>query len=509
MKKNFNYLIIIFVIITMSLLAACSNEVTNDDNNLSTQLTVEPQESNPVVNNDTITEYDSAIINNNDNHLENGYFDEDKSISLDSILDFITFESQKFNEKWEELCSETFTIKYDSNGGNDVLDLIIDKELIIAFPDDPVKDGYIFAGWFIIDDQYSLIYNLEKVWNDLNNKCLTFYARWTESEEYIDIGTEGLAYTLINNNTEYSVNYGSATSTTIRIPKLYNNLPVTTIENMAFYYCMDITSISIGSNVKIIGDYAFNGCYSLLKITLSSNVESIGEYVFNCCTSLENIIVADNNNKFSSLNGVLYNKNRTTLLCCPSKKSGKFIIPSSVINIGDGAFYFCKDITEFVIPSNVKNIGCSSFALCLGITDINIPDSVTSIEYAAFVSCENLVSVKLSNNITFISDYLFDNCYSLKNIVLPNKVTHIGFWGFAFCYSLESITLNNVISIDNQAFIECYGLKNITIPNCVTTIGSDVFYKCNELSIYCQASSKPVEWDINWNSSSCPVYWNQ
>ena len=102
---------------------------------------------------------------------------------------------------------------------------------------------------------------------------------------------------------------------------------------------------------------------------------------------------------------------------------------------------------------------------------------------------------------------------SIKNIVIPDKingksVTSIGEGAFMYCPSLTSITIpNSVTSIGDNAFRSCTNLTSITIPNSVTRIGAYAFYDCNSLTIYCEAQSKPLGWNSNWNPDNSPVVW--
>ena len=93
--------------------------------------------------------------------------------------------------------------------------------------------------------------------------------------------TEGLEYTLINNDTEYEVaGIGTATNTDIVIPSVFQGLPVTSIGEMAFYDCSELTSVTIGNGVENIGVAAFYNCASLTSITIPNSVTSIGEGAF-------------------------------------------------------------------------------------------------------------------------------------------------------------------------------------------------------------------------------------
>ena len=105
--------------------------------------------------------------------------------------------------------------------------------------------------------------------------------------------------------------------------------------------------------------------------------------------------------------------------------------------------------------------------------------------------------------------YIFKNCTELEKIVIGNSVTSIGACVFSGCSSLTSVTIpESVTSIGNSAFYGCSGLTSITIPDSVASIDSDAFGGCSGLTIYCELTSKPSDWNNNWNSSNCPVIWD-
>ena len=159
------------------------------------------------------------------------------------------------------------------------------------------------------------------------------------------------------------------------------NIPnsVTNIGDSAFSGCHSLTNINIPNSVTNIGDSAFYGCRSLTSINIPNSVTNIGEWAFYGCKSLTNIIIPSsvvnmNGNPFCGWNGdlhneskafvyerqVLFNKDKTTLIAYRSKDTN-YIIPNSVTNIGNYAFYECKSLTNINIPNSVTNIGDYAF----------------------------------------------------------------------------------------------------------------------------------------------------
>ena len=230
---------------------------------------------------------------------------------------------------------------------------------------------------------------------------------------------------------------------------------------------------------------------------------------FRFCTNLESINVDVNNNIYSSIDGVLFNKEQDKIIFFPYNKSDSYeipdsvtsigalvfcdcsslesvTIPNSVTSIGAWAFCACSSLESVTIPNSVTNIDIGAFCACSSLESITIPNSVTNIGESAFESCSSLESITIPNRVTRIDDSTFWGCSSLESITIPNSVTSIGAWAFCACSSLESVTIpNSVTNIDIGAFADCSSLESITIPNSVTSIGESAFENCENLkSVY-------------------------
>ncbi len=213
---------------------------------------------------------------------------------------------------------------------------------------------------------------------------------------------------------------------------------VTSIGDFAFWHCTSLTSVTIGSGVTTIGTDAFWHCTSLTSVTIGSGVTTIGDSAFSYCTSLAEISVVSENKYYCSLDGVLFDKAMTTLICCPGGRSG-YTIPSSVTIIGIYAFSGCASLESVTIPDSVTTIGEYAFSDCTSLTGVTIPDSVTSIGWNAFYNCTSLTGVTIPDSVTTIGYRAFAYCTSLTSVTIPNSVTEIGGDAFYWCTSLTDV----------------------------------------------------------------------
>ena len=186
--------------------------------------------------------------------------------------------------------------------------------------------------------------------------------------------------------------YGYAGDVVIPAEVMYDGstYSVTTIGDWAFSNCYDLTSVSMPS-VTTIGNSAFYDCDALTSVHIPASCTSIGINPFAGCTALKEIVVDDNNPNYSSADGVLYDKGKTTLIGWPTAE-GEIDIMPSVTTIGGWAFRYCSSLTSVSMPS-VTTIGVGAFEYCSSLTSIDIPASVTMIGDYAFYGCSSLTSV--------------------------------------------------------------------------------------------------------------------
>jgi len=247
--------------------------------------------------------------------------------------------------------------------------------------------------------------------------------------------------------------------TSVTIPDGINK-----IGDFAFGFCTSLPSILIPNSVTTIGMSAFNACQKLISITIPESVITIGNVAFFLCTSLTSIDVDSGNNNYASENGVLFDKNKTTLICYPAGKTDNtYDIFNSVTSIVFNAFAFCH------------------------LSSITIPNSVTTIGALAFYRCESMVTINVDSE---------NNNYASENGVLfnKNKTTLI------CCPAGKTekcVIPNSVKSIEVGAFDYCKNLTSVTIPNSATSIGGYAFRSCENLILITNFNPNPVEIDQN------------
>lgn len=214
-------------------------------------------------------------------------------------------------------------------------------------------------------------------------------------------------------------------------------------------------------------------------LIIPSSVMSISEDAFLDCDWLEEIVVEKENKVYSSWNGVLYSKDRAELIKYPRGKSGDAIITSGVTNIGAFAFDGCVSFENVMIPVGVDSIGEGAFCGCESLENLTIPDSVTSIGDRAFQCCHLLERVRIPEGVKRIGEDAFYRA-GLTSIILPSTVQSIDKGAFQECGSLTHIEIpSSVSSIGKCAFCSCGLRDSVVIPSSVTNIGEDAFAGCD------------------------------
>jgi len=349
--------------------------------------------------------------------------------------------------------------------------------------------------------------------------------------------------------------YGCSNLISITIPE-----GVTSIGSMAFAFCSGLTSLTIPDSVINIDMGAFGYCSNLTSITILGKVANIEVYyTFYNCSNLTSITIAEINENYSSHDGVLYNKDKTSLLLCPAGKTGNLEIPASVTSIG--SLSNCTNLTSITVAEGNANYSSEDGVLynkektelivCPAGKNgsLQISEGVTSIYSSAFSGCSSLTSItvaegnanyssedgvvynkdktelivcpagktgnlEIAEGVTSIGYNVFNGCSGITSIKIPASVSYLDSLTFDNCTNLTSITVAegnaNYSSEDGVLYnkektelIVCLPGKTGTleIAEGVTSIYSSTFYGCSGLtSIKIPASVTFVD---SWSFGNC------
>jgi hypothetical protein len=226
---------------------------------------------------------------------------------------------------------------------------------------------------------------------------------------------------------------------------------ITTIDDSAFQRAQRLTGVTIGDSVINIGNLAFANINTLTNVTIGSNVTYIGLAAFASCSALPAITVATNNPAFSSLDGVLFSQDQTTLIEFPGGKAGNYTTPASVTTIGNAAFNGCFNLNNLTVGDSVTSSGFDAFSSCQNLTNVTIGSGVTSIGMGAFDGCYKLTSITvdpLNPTYSSVNGALFNQNQTqllycpggiIGSYTLPASVKAIYGYAFQDNYQLTSV----------------------------------------------------------------------
>lgn len=200
------------------------------------------------------------------------------------------------------------------------------------------------------------------------------------------------------------------------IKKVVIKSGVTSVGNYAFDGDVNLTNITFPNTLKNIGFSAFKSS-RVISVNIPSSVTSIDSTAFILCFELENIYVDEKNAQYCSEDGVLFDKEKTTLITYPAGKTDKiYRVPNGVTKIGYCGFIRCHRLNRVILPHGITSIGMEAFSSCTNLTTINIPDGVTNIEFHTFWDCGDLTSIAIPNSVTSIDHGAFLMGRSLTDV---------------------------------------------------------------------------------------------
>lgn len=275
---------------------------------------------------------------------------------------------------------------------------------------------------------------------------------------------------------------------------------VTRVNDMAFFRCPDLRSVTLPGTLTAIGKSAFS--YSgLERIAVPDDVTTVGAYAFSNCHSLAEVKLGTS--LLSLSNGVLYNCGALTSLQIPASvaKIGvsalscsglKAIdIPSSVKEIGDSALAQCPALASVTVGAGTAAIGAAAFKGCASLTLADLPNSLTSLGAAAFEGCGRLHAIALNGRMQHIEANTFMGCTSLESITLPPSITRIGDNAFGGTAVTAVVVPDSVTAIGTGAWMNCKALAQLTIGASVASIGGKAFAGAPLDSVSCHGIRPP------------------
>ena len=268
---------------------------------------------------------------------------------------------------------------------------------------------------------------------------------------------------------------------------------VTYVGNSAFYGCTSLKSVTVPESVTYIGGYAFAECYSLKYADIPANVTGIGTSPFCNCRSLENINIDEANKCYTTVDGVLYDKDKTELINYPAgKKDSSYVIPEGIRTIREKAFYGCLNLCELTIPDSVTEIESGAFE-CSSL----ISDEYGTIKYVDdwVVGSGHTANVVLKDGTRGIAFEAFSCDEIIEKVTMPDTVKYINGCAFENCTNLSEVLLSSSLeNIERCAFLNCSNLADIVIPDSVISITSDAFYNTALLD----KQNTPVKYAGKW-----------
>ena len=252
---------------------------------------------------------------------------------------------------------------------------------------------------------------------------------------------------------------------------------ITTISVQTFSECSSLENITIPSSVTTIESGAFDYCSSLKSIDIPSSVTEIESQIFEDCNNLESICVAEDNKVYDSrenCNALIRSADNTLQEGCKNTK-----IPSSVVTIGERAFFNNSGITAIEVPVGVKIIKKEAFYSCTNLKTVKLSDSLEKIENECFEECTSLENIVIPSGIEDIEGETFANCTGLQKVTFPEELQNIYARAFQGCTNLKDIELPDTIEeIGSSAFEGCISLKNVRLPNTIWTVEDSAFEGC-------------------------------
>lgn len=269
------------------------------------------------------------------------------------------------------------------------------------------------------------------------------------------------------------------------------NVPNTVEEiyNSAFSQNQYINEIYLGDSLVCFPEGSLISCENLKSIHIGKSLSIFEASNFSSCLSVEEITVSEENQSFSSEDGVLFNKDKSELLRYPPNKQGAYIIPDGVIYVEKSAFHSSQGLTALDTGNTTKVISTFGFHSCKNLKEVTLRESMVTLDRMSFYNCASLNKVDIKEGLLSIGHTAFEYCPSLTEIIIPASVISISDYAFYICNNLENIYVTknneNYIDVDGVLYsidkteIVCYpaGKKDLAfeVPDTVLQINNGAF----------------------------------
>lgn len=271
---------------------------------------------------------------------------------------------------------------------------------------------------------------------------------------------------------------GDSSLEEIKIPNA-----VKKIDRGAFVDCSGVKTVDLGQGVQEIEDYAFENI-SATSVSIPASVKTLSRLAFFDCQSLEAVNIDCQNAAYTSVDGVLFSKDKKTLYLYPINKTGTdYAVPSGVTAIGDSAFQRNKNIRHISFPGTLTKIADWAFAES-SLETLTVPDTVTEIGDGIADTCQNLQSAVIGNGVSSLEYRTFNACSKLTKVTVGRNVTVLDMRVFKDCTSLTSVVLpEGLKKISVYTFYGCTSLTFLNIPSTVDVIEDGAFEGCTKLKV--------------------------
>lgn len=213
-----------------------------------------------------------------------------------------------------------------------------------------------------------------------------------------------------------------------------------------------VNKITTTDSLCYVGQNAFLDCRQLTSIALGSAVKTLGRGPFRGCSSLKTITVHSQNEHYAVVDGILFDKQLSSIIRCPQKAAPKTAFPTSLRKVEAYAFEGCLKLKTITLPKGSVFVGKEAFSGCENLTAVSLPESLEYIANNAFART-GLTAVSIPDNVSFLGESAFAHCKNLAKVQIGQGVVHLPNGLFDACEKLSQVSLgNNLESINQNAF---------------------------------------------------------